>query len=309
MTVKKVAIIGAGNVGASIAQQVAQSGTADIALFDVVEGMPQGKALDIQEACPLWDSSSRVEGANDYGVIDGADVVVITAGVARKPGMSRDDLLNINAGVVRAASIEIAGRCPKAVVIVVTNPMDAMAQLAMKTSGFAPARVMGMGGVLDAARFRTFVALELGVSPGSVEAMVMGGHGDQMVPVMDFSTVGGVPLRRLLSEDRIRALVERTKSGGAEIVALLKTGSAYYAPAASTFKMIRAVLFDEKRVLAASCMLSGQYGCAGVYAGAPAVLGAGGVERILEPALSPDELGAFKTSAGAVRELCDKLGI
>jgi len=306
---KKVAIIGAGNVGASIAQLVAQSGTADVALFDVVAGMPQGKALDLQEACPLWDSASRVEGASDYGVIDGADVVVITAGVARKPGMSRDDLLNINAGVVRTASTEVAGRCPNAVVVVVTNPMDAMAQLSMSATGFAPARVMGMGGVLDAARFRTFVALELGVSPGSVEAMVMGGHGDQMVPVMDFTTVGGVPLGRLLSEDRIKALIERTKSGGAEIVALLKTGSAYYAPAASTYKMIRAVLFDEKRLLAASCMLSGQYGQSGVYAGVPAILGAGGVEKILEPALSKDELNAFKTSAMAVRELCDKLGI
>ncbi|MCI0469936.1 MAG: malate dehydrogenase, partial [Nitrospirae bacterium] len=245
---KKVSVIGAGNVGASLAQMIAQSGIADVALLDIAEGIPQGKALDLSEACPLWGSASSVIGSNDYADTAKSDIVVITAGLARKPGMSRDDLLHANAKVVFNVVNNIKNLSPNAVIILVTNPMDVMAQAALKASDFDPSRVIGMGGILDSARFRTFVAWELNVSPEDVEALVLGGHGDLMVPMPRFTTVKGVSITELISKERIAALVERTRHGGAEIVSLLKTGSAYYAPAAAAYQMVKAVLLDEKRM-------------------------------------------------------------
>lgn len=304
---KKVSIIGAGNVGASLAELVAQSGIADVVICDIMEGVPQGKALDMSQACALWNSSSKVTGTNDYKDTASSDVVVITAGLARKPGMSRDDLLKANAEIVKGVAEQAGKASPDAIIIMVTNPMDVMAQLALKVTGFKPERMIGMGGVLDSSRFRTFVAWEMEVSIRDVEALVLGGHGDQMVPLPRYTTVKGVPVTELMSGERINALIERTKNGGAEIVAHLKTGSAYYAPAASTFEMVRSVLLDEKRLLPCSVMLDGQYGVKGVYAGAPVVLGTKGVERIIELKLGKDELALLDTSAKAVRALIDKL--
>ncbi|KWT83996.1 malate dehydrogenase [Candidatus Magnetominusculus xianensis] len=309
MKKKKVSIIGAGHVGASTAQLLAHSGISDIVLFDIVDGMPKGKALDLSEACPLWNSASSVTGTSDYAETAGSDVIVVTAGIARKPGMSRDDLLKTNAEVVSAVGRGIAAGSPDAVIIAVTNPMDVMAHLLFKTTGFPHHRVMGMGGVLDAARFSTFVAWELNVSPGVVNSVILGGHGDQMVPMPRFTTVNGVPVTELISSDRIDALVERTRGGGAEIVSLLKTGSAYYAPAAATFQMIKAVLFDEKRPLPAACYLTGQYGIDGLYVGVPAILGASGVEKIITLTLNEKEREAFAKSAGAVAGLVKILNI
>ncbi|MCG6553915.1 MAG: malate dehydrogenase [Candidatus Magnetominusculus sp. LBB02] len=306
---KKVSIIGAGHVGASTAQLLAHSGICDVVLFDVVEGMPQGKALDLSEACPLWNSASTVTGTNDYADTAGSDVIVVTAGIARKPGMSRDDLLKTNAEIVGAVGKGITAASPNGVIIAVTNPMDVMAHLLYKTTGFPHHRVMGMGGVLDAARFSTFVAWELNVAPGAVNSVILGGHGDQMVPMPRFTTVGGVPVTELIPPDRINALVERTRSGGAEIVSLLKTGSAYYAPAASTFQMVKAIIFDEKRPLPAACYLTGQYGVSGLYAGVPAILGAAGVERIIELKLNKHEHEEFTRSAGAVASLVKILNL
>ncbi|NOZ24886.1 MAG: malate dehydrogenase [Nitrospirae bacterium] len=304
-----VTVIGAGNVGATLAQLIVQSGLSDVVLYDIVEGMPQGKALDMMEAAPLWDVSVGVRGTNDLKDTAGSGIVVITAGAARKPGMSRDDLLNINAGVVRTVSEGIAEHSPDSIVIVVTNPMDVMAQLCRVTTGFQAQRVMGMGGVLDAARFRTFVAEELGVSPQDVDALVLGGHGDQMVPMPRYTTVRGVPVTDLLPAGKIESLIERTRNGGAEIVSLLKTGSAYYAPAASAFQMVRAVLLDEKRLLPAAAGLSGEYGVDGLYVGVPVVLGSGGVERIIELELQGDERKFFEASVQAVRGLTEKIGL
>lgn len=300
---KKVTIIGAGNVGASAAQEIASHGIAHVVLFDIVEGMPQGKALDIQEACPLWGSSSSVTGTNDYALMDASDIVVVTAGIARKPGMSRDDLLLINAGIVESAAREMKNRCPEAVVIVVTNPMDAMAHLVWKATGFPDRHVMGMGGVLDAARLRAFAAMELGVSARAVDALVLGGHGDQMVPMPRFTTVRGVPLTELLPAGRIDALMDRTRKGGAEIVGLLKSGSAYYAPAAAIYEMVRTIVLDEKNLLPAACLLKGQYGVTGLFVGVPAILGAGGVEKIIELPLNEREQKDFQNSVDAVSGL------
>ncbi|QWR77666.1 malate dehydrogenase [Candidatus Magnetomonas plexicatena] len=303
MKERKVSVIGAGNVGATTAQLLAMGGLCDVVLFDIVDGMPQGKALDISEACPLWNSSATVFGTNDYAAIKGSDIVVVTAGMARKPGMSRDDLLKINAGIVSGAAAEILKHAPDSIVIAVTNPMDVMAHLVLKTTGFKPNRVMGMGGVLDAARFCSFVAAELKVSPEVINSMLMGGHGDQMVPLPRFTTVRGIPVTELLPKEKIDAIVERTRNGGAEIVALLKTGSAYYAPAASIYEMVKSILLDERKVLPVSCCLEGQYGVDHVYAGVPAVLGSGGVEKIIELKLNDDEMSAFMKSVNAVREL------
>ncbi len=300
---RKVTVIGAGNVGATLAQLIVQSGLSDVVLYDIVEGMPQGKALDMMEAAPLWGVSVDVTGTGRLEDISGSDIVVITAGAARKPGMSRDDLLNINAGVVRSVSEAIARHTPESVVIVVTNPMDVMAQLCWATSGLPEERVMGMGGVLDSARFRTFAAAELGVSPQDVEALVLGGHGDQMVPMPRYTTVRGVSITDLLPPERIGALIERTRKGGAEIVSLLKSGSAYYAPAASAFQMVRAVLLDEKRLLPAAVRLGGQYGVDGLFVGVPVVLGSGGVERIVELDLTEEERRFFEVSVRAVEGL------
>ncbi|HEB75554.1 MAG TPA: malate dehydrogenase [Nitrospirae bacterium] len=306
---RRVAVIGAGNVGATLAQLIVQSGLSDVVLYDIVEGMPQGKALDIMEASPLWDVSVTVRGTNELKDTAGSGVVVITAGAARKPGMSRDDLLNINARVVRTVSEGIAEHSPESIVIVVTNPMDVMAQLCRVTTGFHHRRVMGMGGVLDAARFRTFVAGELGVSPQDVDALVLGGHGDQMVPMPRYTTVRGVPVTDLLPAGKIETLIERTRNGGAEIVSLLKTGSAYYAPAASAFQMVRAVLLDEKRLLPAAVHLCGEYGVDGLYVGVPVVVGSRGVERIIELDLKEDERRYFEASVRAVEGLTERLGL
>ena len=306
---KKVSIAGAGNVGASLAQLLAQSGLADVLLYDVAEGMPQGKALDLGQACALWGSSVSVAGTNDIADSWGSSVVVITAGFARKPGMSRDDLLQANASVVGGIAGEVVRYCPDAVVMVVTNPVDAMAQLVWKRSGFAPARVFGMGGVLDSARLRSFIAWQLEVSPRDVEAMVLGGHGDSMVPVRSLVSVKGAGIGSLLPDEKIAAIFERTRGCGAEIVSLLKTGSAYYAPAASAYEMVKAVLLDEKRLLPCAAFLEGQYGASGVYAGVPVIVGSAGVEKILEVPLTKDEQAAFDLSVSAVRGLVSTLGL
>lgn len=304
---KKVSIIGAGNVGSSIAQQIARDGLADVVLFDKMEGMPQGKALDIAEACPLWGSSVSVTGTNDYSDTSGSDIIVVTAGLARKPGMSRDDLLFANAEIVKSVVAEASRLSPDSVIINVTNPMDVMAHVAWRVSGFSHNKVIGMGGVLDSSRFRTFVAFELKVSPADVEALVMGGHGDQMVPMPRYTTVKGVPITKLLPPEKCAALIQRTRTGGAEIVSLLKTGSAYYAPAAATCQTIKAILFDENRILPCAVYLNGQYGVKDIYVGAPVIIGKGGVEKILELELNEEEKNDFNNSVTAVKSLMDTL--
>jgi len=306
---KKVSVIGAGNVGATTAQLVVQSGLADVVLFDIVEGMPQGKALDMAEACPLWNSSSAIKGTNSYSDTAGSDILVITAGLARKPGMSRSDLLHANADIIKGVCIETVKFSPNAVIIVVTNPMDIMAQLAWKTTEFSCRRVMGMGGILDASRLAAFLSWELNVSPEDIEAFVLGGHGDDMVPLPRFTTVKGIPLTELLPKKKIASLIERTRNGGAEIVALLKTGSAYYAPAVSTFQMIKAILLDEKRMLPCAAYLNGEYGIKDIYMGVPAILGNEGVEKIVEVKLSKEEKAQFRKSCESVRKLIKNLGI
>lgn len=306
---KRVTVIGAGNVGASTAQLIAASGLADVVLFDVIEGVPQGKALDLAEACPLYGSASRCIGTNDLADSANSDIIVITAGLARKPGMSRDDLLMANAKIVGDVAEKSARFSPNAVIVVVTNPMDVMAQLTLKVTGFAKDKVVGMGGILDSARFRTFVAMELGVSVQDVEAQVLGGHGDLMVPMPRFTTVKGVAITELISKERIDALVQRTRTGGAEIVGLLKTGSAYYAPAASNFQMVKAILLDEQRLLPCSPYVDGVYGLDGVCTGVPTVLGKNGVERIVELKLNEQESSDFAKSVNAVRSLVKVIGL
>ncbi len=304
---KKVSVIGAGNVGASLAHMIVQSGIADVVLFDIADGIPQGKALDISQACPLWGSPVSVSGTNDYAYTADSDVIVVTAGFPRKPGMSRDDLLLANAKVVSDVVENTSKMSPKAVFIIVTNPMDVMAQVSLKVSGFPSNRVIGMGGVLDSARFRTFVAWELNVSPEDVEALVLGGHGDLMVPMPRFTTVKGISITELLSAERINAIVERTRHGGAEIVGLLKTGSAYYAPAAASYQMVKAVLFDEKRMLPSSAYLNGEYGASGVYTGVPVMMGSKGVDKIVEISLNEQEKMDFSKSVAAVKAMVEKL--
>jgi len=305
----KVTVVGAGNVGATTAQYIVERELADVVLTDVVDGLPQGKALDLLQAGPVHGYDCRITGANDYEPTAGSDVIVITAGLARKPGMSRDDLLLKNAEIVGGVVTETARRSPTAILIVVTNPLDAMAQLALRRSGFPKHRVIGMAGVLDSARFRTFIAQELDVSVENVTAFVLGGHGDTMVPLPRYSTVAGIPITELLPKDRLEALVTRTANGGAEIVGLLKTGSAYYAPAASVVEMVEAILKDKKKVLPCTAYLEGEYGVKGLFVGVPAKLGRRGIEQILQITLSPDESAALGRSAAAVRELTDKLGI
>jgi malate dehydrogenase len=303
----KVTVIGAGNVGATTAQRIAEAGLADVVLVDIVEGLPQGKGLDLAEAAPVVGHDARIVGTNDYDATAGSDVIVVTSGLARQPGMSRDDLLAKNAGIVKAVVEASASRSPDAVLIVVTNPLDAMCHVAMRASGFPRERVLGMAGVLDSARFRTFIAEEVGVSVEDTHAFVLGGHGDTMVPLPRYSTVAGIPITDLLSADRIAALVDRTANGGAEVVALLKTGSAFYAPAASTFEMVDAILHDRRRVLPCAVLLQGEYGVDGLFVGVPVVLGAGGLQRVIEITLTAEERTAFERSAAAVRELVDKL--
>jgi malate dehydrogenase len=305
----KVTVVGAGNVGATTAQYIVERELADVVLTDVVDGLPQGKALDLLEAGPVHGYDCQITGANDYEPTAGSDIIVITAGLARKPGMSRDDLLLKNAEIVGGVVTETARRSPTAILIVVTNPLDAMAQLALRRSGFPKQRVIGMAGVLDSARFRTFIAQELDVSVENVTAFVLGGHGDTMVPLPRYSTVAGIPIIELLPKDRLEALVKRTANGGAEIVGLLKTGSAYYAPAASVVDMVEAILRDKKKVLPCTAYLEGEYGVKGLFVGVPVKLGRRGIEQILQITLSPDESAALQQSAAAVRELTDKLGI
>jgi len=303
----KVTIIGAGHVGATTAHLLVQSALADVVLFDVVEGVPQGKALDLSEAVPLWNVSSKVTGTNSYEDTAGSDLVVITAGFPRKPGMSRDDLLIANAEVVSGAVKKASHSSPECLFIVVTNPVDVMTNLAWRESNIEPRRVMGMGGVLDAARFRTFISMELNVSPKDIETLVLGGHGDLMVPLPGSTSVKGVPLKSLMSVERIDKLIQRTKNGGAEIVSLLKTGSAYYAPAAAIFQMISSVLLDEHRLLPCSAYVDGQFGLSGFFVGVPAILGGRGVEKIVELELSETEKADFDRSAAAVRAALNNL--
>jgi malate dehydrogenase len=303
----KVTVIGAGNVGATTAQRIAEAGLADVVVVDIVEGLPQGKGLDLAEAAPVVGHDARITGTNDYGATAGSDVIVVTSGLARQPGMSRDDLLMKNAGIVKAVVQASAEHSPNAVLIVVTNPLDAMCHVAMQASGFPRERVLGMAGVLDSARFRTFIAEELGVSVADTSAFVLGGHGDTMVPLPRYSTVAGIPITDLLPAERIQALVDRTANGGAEIVALLKTGSAFYAPAASAFEMVDAILRDRRRVLPCATYLQGEYGVDGLFVGVPVVLGTGGLQRVIEITLTAEEQAAFNKSAAAVKELVDKL--
>ena len=304
---RKVTIIGAGNVGATTAEQIVAAGLADVVLIDIVEGLPQGKALDLNEAAPVVGYDVQVSGTNDYADTADSKVIVVTSGLARQPGMSRDDLMAKNAGIVGSVVREAAAVSPDAIIVVVTNPLDAMCHVALTASGFPPERVVGMAGVLDSARFRSFISDELQVSVRDIRGFVLGGHGDTMVPLPRYSTVGGVPITELMSAERIEALVERTRNGGAEVVALLKTGSAYYAPAASVVEMIEAILRDRRRVLPCAAYLRGEYGIEGLFVGVPVVLGNGGVEKVIEIALTDDERAAFHRSADSVRELLAKL--
>jgi len=305
---RKVSVIGGGNVGATAALYIAERGIADVTLVDILEGVPQGKSLDLLQSRSVRGFDSKITGTNDFKDIAGSDVVLQTAGFPRKPGMSRTDLLKANAEIIEKAAAAIREFAPKAVVICVTNPLDAMTWLMYKKTGFPPERVMGMAGVLDSARFCCFIAEELGVSANDVQAMVLGGHGDSMVPLPRYTTVSGISLPDLMSKEKIDALVKRTASGGAEIVSLLKTGSAYYAPAASAAQMVEAVLLDRKRILPAAAYLNGVYGLKDVYCGVPIKLGAAGVEQILELKLSAEELAALQKSAADVSAMIAELG-
>ncbi|HJY05621.1 MAG TPA: malate dehydrogenase [Bryobacteraceae bacterium] len=304
---KKVTVVGAGNVGANTAQKIASKELADVVLVDVVEGVPQGKSLDMLESAPVEGFDVKITGTNAYDETADSDIVVITAGIARKPGMSRDDLLMTNYGVIKGVTEQVAKRSPSAILILVTNPLDAMCWTAAKASGFPRERVIGMAGVLDTARFRTFIAEELNVSFENVTAMVLGGHGDTMVPLVRFTNVSGIPISELMDQQTIDRLVQRTRDGGAEIVKHLKTGSAYYAPAASTCEMVESILKDKKKVLPCAVHLEGEYGIHGLFVGVPVKLGAKGVEQIYEIKLSAEESGALKKSAAAVQELVNVL--
>jgi malate dehydrogenase len=300
---RKITIVGAGNVGATLAQRLAERDYADLVLVDILEGVPQGKALDLLEAGPVIGYDTLIVGSNGYEATAGSEVCIITGGVARKPGMSREDLVSTNAGIVRSVTTSLVKTSPKCILIVVSNPLDAMVHVAHRVSGFAKERVLGMAGVLDTARFRTFIAQELGVSVQDVRAYVLGGHGDDMVPLARLCTVGGIPLKQLLPAPRIAEIVERTRKGGAEIVNLLKTGSAYYAPSAAVAEMVDAIVLDKKKILPCSVLLTGQYGIHDLFVGVPVKLGAAGVEAILEIALEPEEQQELQRSAQSVREL------
>jgi malate dehydrogenase len=301
-----VTVVGAGNVGATAAQEIARRDYADVVLVDIKEGLAAGKALDIDEAGPVLGYEPAVAGSEGYDQAEGSDVVVVTAGVPRKPGMSRDDLVTTNEGIVGSVTREAVERSPEAILIVVSNPLDAMCHVAKNVSGWARERVFGMAGILDTARFRTFIAWETGASAKDVTALVLGGHGDQMVPVVSAATVGGIPLRKLVSDERIEAMVERTRKGGGEIVDYLGT-SAWYAPGASAAQMVDAVVLDQKRVLPCTAYLQGEYGIDDLYMGVPVKLGAGGVEEIVELDLGADEQAALEASASAVREVVSVL--
>lgn len=300
---KKITIVGAGKVGASTAQRLAERDYADLVLVDIVEGLPQGKALDLWEAGPVVGYDSRIIGTNDYEETAGSEVVIITSGIARKPGMNRDDLLLANMNIVKGVTEQVVKYCPNCIIIVVSNPLDAMAQLAFKTSGFPRHRVIGMAGILDTARFRTFLAMELSVSIEEVDAYVLGGHGDTMVPLSRLTTVGGIPIAKLLPQETIESIVTRTRKGGEEIVSHLKTGSAFYAPSAAVAQMVDAIVLDKKRILPCSVYLEGEYGINNLFVGIPIKLGSRGVEQIIEIELTPEEKASLLRSADAVREL------
>jgi malate dehydrogenase len=302
---KKITVVGAGNVGATLAQRLAERELGDVVLVDIPAAgdMPAGKALDIQESGPVYGYDARVTGTTDYGPTAGSDVVIITAGIPRKPGMSRDDLLSVNAGIVKSVSEQIAKTSPQAILIVVSNPLDAMAQVALRATGFPKHRVIGMAGVLDSARMATFLGEALDVSVEDIQPMVMGGHGDTMIPITRYTTVAGIPVTELLPAEKLNAIVQRTRDGGAEIVKLLKTGSAYYAPSASIVVMVESILKDKKRILPCAVFLEGEYGVNGLFLGVPAKLGARGVEEVIQIRLTADEKAALVKSADAVREL------
>lgn len=300
---KKITVVGAGNVGATCAQRLAERGYADVVLVDIIEGMPQGKALDLLESGPAVGFDSSVVGTNGYEETAGSDIAVITSGVPRKPGMSRDDLVLTNMKIVQGVTEQLVVKSPDCMIIVVSNPLDAMAQLALKVSGFPRNRVMGMSGILDTARFRTFLAMELDVSVEDVAAYVLGGHGDTMIPLTRLATVGGIPITEVLPKDRIDKIVERTVKGGGEIVSLLKTGSAFYAPSAGVVQMVDSIVLDKKRILPCAAYLEGEYGIDGVFVGVPVKLGKDGIEKIIEIKLTAGEQEALKKSADAVREL------
>jgi malate dehydrogenase len=307
MARNKIALIGGGNIGGVLAQEAAFRELGDVVIFDVVEGLPQGKALDMAEGAPVIGADAKITGTNDYKGISGADVVIITAGLARKPGMSRDDLLNTNLAIMKQVAVGVRDNAPNAFVIVVSNPLDAMVYTFKQISGFPKNRVVGMAGILDSARFRAFVAWELGVSVEDVTALVLGGHGDTMVPLIRYCTVAGIPVSRLVAPDKLDAIVERTKNAGGEVVALLKTGSAFVSPALSAIQMAEAHLRDKKRVLACACYLEGEYGVSGLYVGVPCIIGAGGVERVLEVEMDADERKLFDASLEHVRKLVDEI--
>ena len=309
MARKKVTVVGAGNVGATTAHRLADKELCDVVLVDIIEGMPQGKALDLAESGPVEGYDVKLVGTNGYRETANSDIVVITSGIARKPGMSRDDLLNTNAGIVGSVTQEIIKYSPNCIIIVVSNPLDAMSQVAFKKSGFPKNRVIGMAGVLDSARMRTFLAEALNVSVENVTAFVLGGHGDTMVPLPRYSTCAGIPVTELLPKEVIDQIVTRTANGGAEIVSLLKTGSAYYAPSAATVEMVEAILKDKKKILPCAAYLEGEYGVNGLYVGVPVKLGANGIEEIIQINLTTDERAALQKSAGAVQELVTVLGV
>jgi len=304
---KKVTVIGAGNVGATAAQRLAEKQLCDVVLVDIVEGIPQGKTLDLNEAAPIEKHDCHLTGVNSYEDTAGSDIVIITAGIPRKPGMSRDDLISTNAGIVKAVTREVAKHSPQAILIIVSNPLDAMCHVAYDAAGFPKERVIGMAGVLDSARFRAFISMELNVSVENTHAFVLGGHGDTMVPLPRYSTVAGIPITELMASDRIDALVERTRNGGAEIVGLLKTGSAYYAPASAAVEMAESILKDKKKILPCAAYLQGEYGQQDLFIGVPVKLGAKGVEDIIEITLTDEETIALQKSADAVQELKDLL--
>ncbi len=296
----KISIIGAGFVGSTAAHWIASKELGDVVLVDIIEGVPQGKGLDLLQAGPIEGFDVKIVGTNDYSATAGSDIIVVTSGAPRKPGMSREDLIRVNADITRDCISKAAPLSPDAIIIMVNNPLDTMTYLAKQVSGFPKNRVVGQAGVLDTARYRTFIAMEVGVSVEDIQAMLMGGHGDEMVPLPRFTTISGIPVTEFISKERLDAIVDRTRKGGGEIVNLLKTGSAYYAPSAATVQMVEAILRDKKRVLPCSCYLEGEYGLNDIYFGVPCVLGAGGVERVLELPLNDEEMALVKKSAEAV---------
>ena len=308
MSVKKITVVGAGHVGEVCAQRLAEKELSEeVVLIDILDGIPQGKALDQWESAPVEGFDTMVTGASDYGPAEGSELFIVTAGIARKPGMSRDDLLRTNAGIVRSVSGEIARVAPDAIVIVVSNPLDVMAYVAKETTGFPRERVVGMAGVLDTARFRSFIAMELDVSVEDVQAMVLGGHGDTMVPLVSYTSVSGIPVSQLVDRERLDAIIDRTRNGGAEIVRYLKTGSAYYAPSAAAVQMAESIVRNKRRILPAAAWLEGEYGHSGIYLGVPCKLGAGGLQQIVEVELTDEESAALARSADHVRQVMERL--